>query len=157
MAVKLTIHDRELLRATEKAQERYLRAAALTLHMIAQEAAGVPNTGKTVRAPIKRDAKGRHLKGSGKQRTVYENSSKPNEPPRVRTGFGRKNIVQGFSKQLMASRVGYTRAARYMTFHELGIRYTKAGYQQRPTIIPSLRDHREKIRRVAFNSLRGVS
>jgi len=76
-----------------------------------------------------------------KTRTIYPNSSEPGESPRRRTGFGQKNIVFGFDRNAEMARVGYTRLARYMTFHELGITYSKVGFQQRPTIVPALADN----------------
>jgi hypothetical protein len=83
-----------------------------------------------------------------RSRTVYKNSSRPPESPRRRTGFGQKNIVFGFDRSKKQARVGYTRAARYMTFHELGIRYSKVGLQRRPTIVPALADNLLVLRRV---------
>lgn len=71
------------------------------------------------------------------QITVYPNSSKPGEPVRRRTGIGQKNIVSGVRG--MRARVGYTKNARYMTFHELGIKYP-SGRQRRPLMVPALRD-----------------
>lgn len=76
------------------------------------------------------------------QITVYPNSSKPGEPVRRRTGFGQKNIVGG--RRGGVARVGYTKNARYMTWHELGIRYPR-GQQRRPLIIPALRDSRDRL------------
>lgn len=81
-------------------------------------------------------------------RTVYKNSSKPGESPRRRTGFGQKNIVFGHDRKKLQARVGYTRAARYMIFHELGIRYSKVGLQKRPTIVPALADNIPHLSRV---------
>lgn len=71
------------------------------------------------------------------QITIYPNSSKPGEAVRQRTGFGRKNIVAGWEG--LRSRVGYTKNARYMAMHELGIKYSK-GRQRRPLMVPALRD-----------------
>jgi hypothetical protein len=159
MALNLTVHDKEFLRESEKRQERFLRAAAEELHRLSQEAADTPNTGVTIKLS-KAEVKRRRASGdkfrNKTQRTVYPNPAPPGHAPHRRTGFGRLNIVQGFSRALMASRVGYTRLARYMTFHELGIRYTKVGEQQRPTIMPALRNQRSQIRRVAMNSIRGA-
>lgn len=77
------------------------------------------------------------------QITIYPNSSRPGEPVRFRTGFGQKNIVSGTKD--MTARVGYTKNARYMTFHELGIRYPTSGFQRRPLMIPTLRDERKDL------------
>jgi hypothetical protein len=91
----------------------------------------------------------RQTKGGNKtSRTVYPNSSKPGESPRRRTGFGQKNIVRGMNAQRPAARVGYTRLIRYMTFHELGIRYSR-GIQQRPTLVPAFRNNIHRLSTIA--------
>jgi hypothetical protein len=87
------------------------------------------------------------------QITIYPNSSKPGEAVRFRTGFGHKNIVGGWQKH--RGRVGYTRNARYMTWHELGIRYPR-GTQQRPLIIPALRDSIRQLAREMERAARSV-
>jgi hypothetical protein len=110
-----------------------LEASGTEFHNIAKTKASIQNTPQTV--AITRPRKG----GNATSRTIYPNSSKPGESPRIRTGFGMRNIVGGMLG--LAYRVGYTRLARYMTFHELGIRYKKAGEQQRPTVVPALRDN----------------
>jgi len=112
-----------------------MQAAGLLIQKIARTKASVPNTGQAV--PVKRQTKG----GNKTSRTIYPHPSKPPESPRRRTGVGQKNIVYGHNRKLMLVRIGYTRLARYMTFHELGIRYKKKGKQQRPTLIPAIRDN----------------
>lgn len=90
-----------------------------------------------------------------RQVTIYPFPSKPGESPRIRTGIGHKNIVQGYSSQQQVGRVGYTRNARYMTFHELGIRYKK-GIQQRPTIVPAIRESQRRMMIAGRNAARAV-
>lgn len=155
MAVKLTIYDKAFLRQSKKRQERFLRAAAMELHRLSREAANTPNTGEVIKFKTKR--LGEKVRNKT-QRTVYRDPAPPNvdHAPHKRTGFGREQIVQGFSAMLMVSRVGYTRPGRYMTFHEVGIRYAKRGFQQRPTIVPTLRTHQGQIRRVAIHATRGI-
>ena len=124
-----------------------LQAATLELHRQARLDASVPNPGESV--PIKRARAG----GNASSRTVYRHSSKgssspPGESPRKRSGIGMGNIVWGFRRGRMQGRVGYTRLARYMTFHELGIRYGKKGLQYRQTIIPAMRDNMPRLRAI---------
>lgn len=88
------------------------------------------------------------------QITIYPNSSKPGEAVRLRTGFGQKNIVSGIRG--MVARVGYTKAGRYMTFHELGIRYPRGGKQKRPLMIPTLRDTNRHLANVMAQRARQV-
>ena len=140
-------HGDEYMRLVRKATGEGVKAATLKLHSISRKKASVSNAGQTVK--VKRQTKG----GNKTSRTVYPNSSKPGESPRRRTGFGQKNIVFGYSGVLMQGRVGYTRAARYMTYHELGIRY-RSGKQQRPTIIPALVDNRRLLQQIISTTSR---
>jgi hypothetical protein len=141
--VALIFRGDEFNRFIGRKLDAFLRSATVELHRISLKKASITNQGKRLR--IKRPRKG----GNKTSRTIYPNSSIPGESPRRRTGFGRKNIVWGYRSTMKVGRVGYTRDARYMTFHELGIRYRKVGYQQRPTIIPALRDSRAQIVAIA--------
>lgn len=85
------------------------------------------------------------LTSSPTQITVYPHSSRPGEPVKVRSGFGRKNIVGGYNRQRKAWRTGYSANARYMTFHEVGIRYPRAGFQQRPTVVPAVQNNQTRL------------
>ena len=129
MAVRLKWRGKEFNALVARKVRRGIAAATVELHKIAQKMASIPNTGQTVE--VQRQTPG----GNKSTRTVYPNSSKPGEPVRRRTGHGQKNIVYIVTDTV--GRVGYTANARYMTFHELGIRYTR-GIQQRPTIVPAL-------------------
>jgi hypothetical protein len=104
---------------------RGLRAVALTLHRDSRRAAGI------------------HLGRSGRASRPGR-SPTTGEPPRRRTGAGQKGIVWGSSLSLLEARVGYTRNARHMTFHEIGIRYRRAGFQMRSTIVRMLRRNRRR-------------
>ena len=128
----------DYLRYVGRAADAYLKAMGTEHKAISRADAGVANTGQTVK--ITRPRKG----GRKSSRTIYPNSSKPGEPPRRRTGFGQKNIVGGYSKARKIWRTGYTRAARYMTFWELGIR-TRGGTVQRPTVVPALMRNRNRL------------
>ena len=138
MAVKLKWYGNELMALNKDKIAAAMHAWWVELQRLSREAAGVMNEGVPV--AITRPRAG----GNKTSRTVYQHSSRPGEPPRRRTGFGQDNIVGGFDRARMAARVGYTRAARYMTYHELGIRYP-SGTQQRPTIIPAERDNRQRL------------
>lgn len=105
--------------------------------------ASVVNPGRRMR---RTRATSRGKKGS--QYTTYPHSSRPGEAPRRRTGFGQKNIVWGFHKGKHEGRVGYTRNARYMAYHELGIRYRHQGFQRRPTIMPALRQNMRRLSQI---------
>lgn len=131
MALKLRIKEFQAL--IDRKIDAFLKNATLKLHEIARENASVSNKGVTI--AVTRPRAG----GNATSRTIYPQPSKPGESPRMRTGFGHDNIVQGYSRTLQIGRVGYTRSARYMTFQELGITYARVGKQQRPTIVPALR------------------
>lgn len=85
-----------------------------------------------------------------KTMTVYPYPSKPGEPPRRRTGFGQRNILK--EVQPGEARVGFSRNARYMSFHEAGIRYKRAGMQRRPTLVPMLRNNQSRLRQLFINA-----
>lgn len=150
MAVVLRMFDKEFRAMTDRKMDAFLSAVTTEVHRQALKNAAITNEGKTIK--ITRPRKG----GNKTQRTIYPNSSKPEESPRRRTGFGRTNIVFGYSKQRKEGRVGYTRNARYMTFHELGIRYKRVGFQRRPTIMPVFRDNRRQLLAVGRAAVRGT-
>jgi len=135
MAVTLTVKTDAFKRLISRKTDAFLQAATLELHRIAQKKASIQNEPRTVK--ITRPRAG----GNKTSRTIYPHPSKPGESPRMRTGIGHKNIVQGYRRGLKQGRVGYTRNVRYMLFHELGIHYRVAGSQKRPTIIPALKDN----------------
>ena len=142
MAVVLKWRGDEFLKLVDKQIVAGLYAAAVELHRIARKKAGIANAGQTVQQK-------NVTEGSNKtSRTIYPNSSKPGESPRRRTGFGQKNIVFGVDKATQTARVGFTRNARYMTFHELGIRYANVGLQQRPTIVPATSENLPRLQAV---------
>jgi len=130
-------HGEEFRKFTIEQCTAGLDASGNEFHRIARKKASVQNTPVVV--PIKHPRAG----GNATSRTTYPNSSKPGESPRMRTGFGHASIVGG--RLGLAFRVGYTRLARYMAFHELGIRYKRGGTQYRPTVIPALRDNLTRI------------
>ncbi len=137
MAIKLRVKEFQAM--IDRKIDAFLKAATVELHAISRDNASVPNTGVSIAVTQPRAG------GNATSRTIYPDSSKPDESPRMRTGFGHDNIVQGYSQFLQEGRVGYTHSARYMTFHELGITYSIVGYQQRPTILPALRMNRTRI------------
>jgi len=113
-----------------------IRAVTVSLYHACREAADVPNTGAEI--TLSRPPAPGERKRNKTQRTIYPDSSKPGEPPRRRTGHGQRNIVCGWTRTpFIEGRVGFTANARYMMFHELGIRYKRVGFQRRPTIVPT--------------------
>jgi len=139
MAAKLEVVEWNLSGlkgATEAKIGRGLDAARLVLQNIAREMAGTP--AQRVRHSRKRTTS-RGAKGS--QYTTFI-GSKPGESPQRRTGIGQKSIVS--SRDGLEARVGYSRNAIYMMFHELGIRY-KSGLQRRPTLVPAVGNNQAKL------------
>jgi hypothetical protein len=146
----------------EKQLKAALKSTAILFHKIVQKRAEKINKGQVIklkrkkgkstfrkagsRIPIyipgvgwrmSKNVRKKGGKANRTQITIYPHSSKPGEAVRQRTGVGRKNIVAGWEG--LRSRVGYTKNARYMTMHELGIKYPK-GRQKRPLMVPALRD-----------------
>jgi len=152
MATRLKLNTAGFKAMTRRQMEAGIAAATVDLHRIARKKAGIPNPGVTVTSTRARAG------GNKSSRTEYPTSSRPGESPRRRTGFGQKGIVMGVHG--LEGRVGYTRLARYMTFHELGIRYhrsggetrdkrgrflARGGIQRRPTIVPALKRNRARL------------
>ena len=105
--------------------------------------AGVLNPGVPHKRTRDTSAQGGGKKGS--QYTTYPHSSKPGETPRKRTGHGQANVVWGFDVRKIAARVGHRRLAMYMIFHALGIRYSRVGVQQRPTVLLAYRENESQL------------
>lgn len=143
MATSIKYHRAEFLRLTKGAINEGIKAATLELQRIARKMASTSNKG--VAKKRTRDTS-RGKKGS--QYTVYPHSSKPGEPVRRRSGFGQKNIAAGLNPSTQTGRVGYVRNARYMLFHELGIRY-RGGLQRRPTLVPAVVKNRTRLGKIA--------
>lgn len=141
MAARLKWFGKELLSASRRGLEAAFDAWWIEVQRIARVKAGVPNIGVRKRRVRDTSAQGGGKRGS--QYTVYPHSSKPGESPRRRTGLGQKNIVGG--REGLVARIGYTAQARYMTYHELGIRYSIVGLQHRPTIVPAVKDNRLRL------------
>ena len=113
-----------------------LQRATVFYHNACRRAVSAPNTGKSPR-------------GGGAR--VYPNASQPGKPPRLRTGFGRANILQEFSKDKMAGRVGVGRKAMYMFYLEIGTRRVA----RRPWLMKTLQHNQERIGQLAATGGRG--
>ena len=152
MAVRITWNGEALKRYTHKQIEAGLYAAAVELHRIARKKASVANK----RTKVAQKGKTMTSRGTVYKKNVFKylHSSRPGESPRRRTGFGQKNIVFGISQDGTTARVGYTRNARYMTYHELGIRYSRVGLQYRPTIVPAMRHNAPRLAMIAVRAAR---
>ncbi len=148
----------------EKQLKAALDAVWIEFQSMSRKRTGITNTGQVIklkgskrkrkagsRVPIYIPGVGWRMssnvrkRGGGQNKTqitIYPNSSKPGESVRRRTGIGQKNIVGG--RNGLRARVGYTAVARYMTFHEVGIRYPR-GKQKRPTLVPVLQRNRSRL------------
>lgn len=150
MAVIVRWYGDDAENFTRKQLNAGIAAATQELQNIARQMASIPNTGVSV--PVKRQTRG----GNKTSRTTYPNSSKPGEPPRRRTGAGQKGILLAFAPALQIGRVGFSRNVRYMTFHELGITYG-SGKQQRPTILPAVRNNMRRLSAIFVRAARRVA
>lgn len=147
MAVSIKWHGAAFKRLTTGAINAGIEAATLELQRIARKDASTFNKGvpkRRTRDTSKTPSGGK----KGSQYTIYPHSSKPGEPVRQRTGFGQDNIVIGLDRAAMKGRVGYVKNARYMMFHELGIRY-RGGMQKRPLLVPAIVRSRGKLSKIA--------
>jgi len=147
VAASMTIewNGAKVAREIEKRIGRMLDAASLELQTIARHKASVPA------ARIRKRRKRKTNRGKkGSQYTEFV-GSKPGNPPMRRTGLGQRSIVRG--RQGLVARVGYSRNAMYMMFHELGIRYGR-GLQRRPTLVPAATQGRARINAAARRAAR---
>lgn len=139
MALELTWRGKEFEQHLRKATARGLHRATVFLHAEARRAVSKPNSG--VRVRVKRQTPG----GNKKSRTIYPNPSQPGEPPKLRTGFGARNVVMEFDKAAMAGRVGVTSNAMYMFYLEIGTRKIA----RRPWLMATLLKHLVTIGKLA--------
>lgn len=82
---------------------------------------------------------GRKLKA--KSVTIYPNPSKPGESPKVRTGFGRNNIVINHDPKGRYVRIGVSENGMYMFWLEVGTR----SIARRPWLLKTLMDNQRVI------------
>lgn len=134
MAAVLTWNGDKFNQQLAKATAVGLLRATVFYHAQCQRAVSRPNTGVRVRT-----RKGKST------RTVYPNPSKPGEPPRLRTGWGRSHVVREFDKSVPAGRVGVSQAAIYMFYLEIGTRKVK----RRPWLLATLMKYQETIGKLA--------
>ena len=132
-------HGREFEQHLRKATAQGLHRATTYLHAECRRAVSKPNTGQRVK--VKKQTKG----GNKRSRTIYPNPSKPGEPPKLRTGFGARNVVMEFSRAEMVGRVGVTKNGIYMFYLEVGTRKIK----RRPWLLATLLKHQATIAKLA--------
>lgn len=144
MANVIRFHGKQFIQGFEKATATGLLRAGAFYHTACQRAVSVPNSGVRVRR--KRDtSRGK----AGSTFTIYPRPSKPGEPPRLRTGFGRKSIVRNWSGWKTKDpwvRVGVTRNGIYMFFLETGTRTIA----RRPWLTAVLMKYRTQIGNLAL-------
>ena len=119
----------------KKATAQGLLRAGAFYHSKCREAVSKPNTGQSVR--VRRQTKG----GNKRTRTVYNNPSKPGESPRLRTGFGRNNVVVNHDTKGQYTRVGVSRNGMYMFYLEVGTRHIA----RRPWLMKTLLENQKVI------------
>jgi len=95
--------------------------------------------------PVKRQTPG----GNKNTRTVFRNPSKPGQPPRVRSGNLMRNIFHKHLASKGVSRVGWRANAIYGYFHEVGIQYARAGFQQRPHLMVTIVKQKKAMQRIS--------
>lgn len=124
----------------KKATAQGLLRAGTYYHQKCREAVSTPNTGRSVR--IKRKRPG----GNTTSRTIYPNPSKPGESPRLRTGFGRANVVINHKGGTRPhARIGVSKNGMYMFWLEIGTRRVA----RRPWLVKTLLENRELIGKLA--------
>ncbi len=154
MAVKFRWNGAALLQFTEEAMMAGVIAAAAEHQNISRKKVSKQN--QPVKKKRVRDTRKQGGGKIGSQYTIHPNSSKPGESVRRRFGHGMAGIVRGSDRKRLSARVGYTRNVRYMTFHELGIRYAKKGLQKRATLVPAVADNLDRLGGIAVRAAKRV-
>lgn len=88
---------------------------------------------------------------------TYTDPSKPGEAPHARTGHLRMGIYHQNDPQKAVSRVGWQRNVIYGYYHEVGIHYSKAGYQRRPHLLPALVDNLNEIKGLMARTMKAAT
>jgi hypothetical protein len=103
MSIRIEWHGEELKQAVDEASLEGLTRASVYFHDLCRRAVNRSNP---------------RNRRSGQ----YDQPSKPGEPPKARTGFGRDNIVWGTNDDPKhpVARVGITANAMYMYWLEIG-------------------------------------
>lgn len=139
MASELKWNGRQFEQHLKRATARGLKRAGTYYHQKCREAVSRPNTGVSVR--VIRRTPG----GNRRTRTIYPNPSKPGESPRLRTGFGRRNVVVNHDPRGQWARVGVSQNGIYMFYLEVGTRRIA----RRPWLLKTLIEHRQMIGKLA--------
>jgi hypothetical protein len=139
MAIVVKWNGRAFEQKLRESTATGLNRATTFLHAECRREVSKPNSG--VRVPVKRKAKG----GNKKSRTIYPNPSKPGEPPKLRTGFGQRNVVKEFDAPSMRGRVGVTKNGLYMFFLDIGTK----NIERRPWLMATLMKHSATIGKLA--------
>lgn len=126
---KLEWHGDELERMLKKATAEGIVRAGEFYRDKCKELVSIPNTGVRVKGK------------DGRTRTIYPGPSKPGEPPRLRTGWGQRNIINDPDPKTITTRVGITKNAIYMIYLELGTRTIA----RRPWLLRTLQDNKQMI------------
>jgi hypothetical protein len=116
MASQLKWFGKQFEKTLAAATAEGLKRAGVFYHQRCQQVVSKPNTGRSV--PVRRRVPG----GNKRSRTIYPNPSKPGEAPRLRTGFGRKNIVINHDPKGRYVRIGVSQNGMYMFHLEVGTR-----------------------------------
>lgn len=141
MASGMTWNGKEFEKHLKKATATGLKRAGVFFHSKCREVVSKPNTGVSI--AIKRHTKG----GNKRSRTIYPNPSRPGESPRLRTGFGRANVVVNHGPNLKNpyARVGVSANGIYMFYLEVGTRHIA----RRPWLMKTLEENAEMIGKLA--------
>lgn len=140
--ITVKVNGDALMETIRQRTERGLLAMANLARTRVVAALSRPNTGQRV---VRTRATSRGPAGSSY--TVYPHPSQPGEPPKARTGLGRRSLMVK-KKSWKEVRLGWQSIAFYMAMHEVGIRYRRAGFQQRPSLRPTVKQNEASLRAV---------
>ena len=143
--------EQQLRKATADGMVR----AGTFYHAQCRDEVSTPNSGvqvqktKAIKGRTRNDGKtDRRFKQFATETvTVYPSPSQPGEAPRLRTGFGQRNIIVEFDRQKIAARVGVTENGMYMFWLDIGT----SKIARRPWLVATLKKHLKIIRKLAVS------
>jgi hypothetical protein len=149
MASQLKWNGKQFEQMLKKATADGLKRAGVFYHSACQQAVSKPNTGKSIKVKkrikvrIRKDGKTdrRFKEFRTVTRTIYPNPSLPGESPRLRTGFGRKNVVINHDPKGRWVRIGVSQNGMYMFLLEVGTRRVA----RRPWLLKTLMENQQVI------------
>ncbi len=144
MGAKVQWYGDQAIERLQRAASQAVRRSAVLLQTRARLLASRP-AGRIRRKRARQTKAGPR----GSQYTEFV-PSRPGQPPALRTGFGRRNILMEFFPDQLLARVGPAQQADYMAYLELGTKHISP----RPWLRTAVEQSMQAIRAMMESALR---